>query len=120
MALRSYLFVPGDRPERFTKAYESGTDAVLVDLEDDALLTADIQRARRFGFGGKMCIHPRQVKAVNEGFLPTKQEIAWAKTVMKAVKIAGEGATTLHNGMIDRPVIEKAKRIIETAGATIA
>ena len=31
---RSYLFVPGDRPERFAKARASGADAVIVDLED--------------------------------------------------------------------------------------
>jgi citrate lyase subunit beta/citryl-CoA lyase len=31
---RSYLFVPGDRPERIAKARASGADAVIVDLED--------------------------------------------------------------------------------------
>lgn len=34
MSPRSYLFVPGDRPERFAKAYASGADAVVLDLED--------------------------------------------------------------------------------------
>ncbi len=34
LASRSYLFVPGDRPERFDKALASGADAVIVDLED--------------------------------------------------------------------------------------
>jgi (S)-citramalyl-CoA lyase len=33
-ARRSYLFVPGDRPERFEKAAAAGADAVIVDLED--------------------------------------------------------------------------------------
>ena len=31
---RSYLFVPGNRPERFDKALASGADSVIVDLED--------------------------------------------------------------------------------------
>ena len=31
---RSFLFVPGDRPERFDKALASGADAVVLDLED--------------------------------------------------------------------------------------
>ena len=31
---RSYLFVPGDRPERFDKALATAADAVVVDLED--------------------------------------------------------------------------------------
>src|SRR5580693_5886613 len=34
MILRSYLFVPGNRPERFAKAWASGADAVIIDLED--------------------------------------------------------------------------------------
>jgi citrate lyase subunit beta/citryl-CoA lyase len=33
-AHRSYLFVPGDRPDRFDKACASGADTVVVDLED--------------------------------------------------------------------------------------
>ena len=31
---RSYLFVPGNKPDRFEKARISGVDAVMVDLED--------------------------------------------------------------------------------------
>lgn len=34
---RSYLFVPGDRPERFDKALASGAHAVILDLEDAVL-----------------------------------------------------------------------------------
>lgn len=34
MRLRSLLFVPGDRPERFGKAAASGADALILDLED--------------------------------------------------------------------------------------
>ncbi|RYY24255.1 MAG: CoA ester lyase [Sphingomonadales bacterium] len=34
MSLRSLLFVPGDRPERFAKAEASGADALILDLED--------------------------------------------------------------------------------------
>jgi len=34
MAPRSYLFVPGNRPERFAKAFASGADAIVIDLED--------------------------------------------------------------------------------------
>lgn len=43
---RSYLFVPGDRPERFDKAVAAGADAVIIDLED-AVAPADKVAARR-------------------------------------------------------------------------
>ncbi len=40
MRLRSLLFVPGDRPERFAKAVASGADAVILDLEDSVVPAA--------------------------------------------------------------------------------
>ena len=40
LAPRTYLFVPGDRPERFAKALASGADAVVLDLEDAVAPTA--------------------------------------------------------------------------------
>ena len=40
MRLRSLLFVPGDRPERFAKAAASGADAVILDLEDSVAAAA--------------------------------------------------------------------------------
>ena len=42
---RSFLFVPGNRPERFAKALAAGADAVIVDLED-AVAPADKAAAR--------------------------------------------------------------------------
>ena len=39
MRLRSLLFVPGDRPDRFAKAAASGADAVILDLEDSVAPT---------------------------------------------------------------------------------
>lgn len=45
MRMRSLLFVPGDRPERFEKALASGADAVILDLEDSVAL-ANKPRAR--------------------------------------------------------------------------
>ncbi len=38
MKLRSLLFVPGDRPDRFAKAATSGADAIILDLEDSVTL----------------------------------------------------------------------------------
>lgn len=43
--MRSYLFIPGNRPERFAKAYAAGADVVIIDLED-AVADADKPQAR--------------------------------------------------------------------------
>src|SRR6266545_4727923 len=45
MSATTYLFVPGDRPDRFGKAVASGADVVIVDLED-AVAPADKDAAR--------------------------------------------------------------------------
>ena len=46
MTARSYLYVPGHRPDRFAKALASGTDAVILDLEDAVPVAAKDDRPR--------------------------------------------------------------------------
>jgi citrate lyase subunit beta / citryl-CoA lyase len=46
MRLRSFLFVPGDRPDRMEKALRAGADALILDLED-AVAPAAKPEARR-------------------------------------------------------------------------
>jgi citrate lyase subunit beta/citryl-CoA lyase len=88
-------------------------DGVTMALDDPERLAADVERARRLGFGGKVCIHPRQVGAVNEGFLPTQGEVAWAEKVVRAAETAGSGAIRLGGEFIDPPVVERARAILE-------
>ncbi len=92
-------------------------DGVTTALDDPDRLAADVERARRLGFGGKLCIHPRQIDAVNRGFTPDEAKIAWAKRVLEAAKASGTGAVRLGGEMIDRPVIERAKAILERSGS---
>src|SRR4029077_18957060 len=49
---------------------QSPVDGVTTDIHSEKLVRADTLRARRLGFGGKMCIHPKQVPVVNECFAP--------------------------------------------------
>ena len=60
MATRSYLFVPGDRPERFDKACNSGADVVVLDLEDavtpERKAFARDAIAQWLQHGGKACV----------------------------------------------------------------
>jgi citrate lyase subunit beta/citryl-CoA lyase len=46
-------------------------DGVTAALDDPDRLVADLDRGRRLGFGGKFCIHPKQIEAVNRGFVPS-------------------------------------------------
>ena len=94
---------------------ESPVDGPCTSWEDGELLSADSQRARKFGFGGKLCIHPRQVATVNRAFSPGVEEIAWARKVLDAAQRSGGAAVAVDGRMIDRPVILKAERIARDA-----
>lgn len=88
-------------------------DGVTTRLDDVAALQADARESRRLGFGAKLCIHPDQVAMVNAVFAPTEAELTWARRV---VELAGDGAATRLDGvMIDRPVLQRALRLLASA-----
>jgi citrate lyase subunit beta/citryl-CoA lyase len=89
-------------------------DSVTTDLDDDRATRQDAERARALGFTGKLCIHPRQVHAVNEAMSPTPEQVAWAESVLAA----GTGAVRLDGQMVDAPVVTRAERILRRAGST--
>jgi len=84
-------------------------DSPCTEIRDTSLMSESARLARNFGFGGKLCIHPAQIAAVGAAFTPTKAEVAWALSVVGtagcAIQVAGK--------MIDRPVTERAKRILQ-------
>jgi citrate lyase subunit beta / citryl-CoA lyase len=94
---------------------EPPLDGVTTDLTDPEVLREDTLRAKRFGFGGKLCIHPRQVAPVNRIFLPNDGEVAWARAVIHAVNQGGTAVVAVDGKMIDKPVLAKAERIINAA-----
>lgn len=80
-------------------------------IDDEARIRADFASARAFGFGAKLCIHPRQVAVVHEACRPSAEELAWAERVLAAAQTS-EGAVQLDGRMIDRPVVLKAQAIV--------
>jgi len=88
-------------------------DGVTASLDDGARLAADIDRSRRFGFGAKLCIHPRQVPAVNEALGPTPAEREWAQRVLEACRVHGTGAFRMEGQMVDAPVLLRARRLLD-------
>lgn len=87
-------------------------DTPATEIRDEDAVAASARLARNFGFGGKLCIHPAQIAAVNAAFLPSQAEIEWARSVVGAEG----GAAQVDGQMIDRPVTERAKRILAAAG----
>lgn len=88
-------------------------DGVTLALDDPEAAGVDAGSARRLGFSGKLCVHPRQVGAVNAAFTPGPEEVAHARRVVAA---AGDGAAARVNGqMVDVPVLERARRTLRQA-----
>ncbi len=92
-------------------------DGVTTAIDDAERLAADVQRARRLGFGGKLCIHPKQVAPVRAGFAPSAAERAWAERVLAAAAASAGAAVALDGKMVDRPVILRAQAILRDATA---
>jgi citrate lyase subunit beta/citryl-CoA lyase len=93
----------------------SPIDSPSVAIDDAAEVELDAQRARRLGFGAKLCIHPRQLIAVNRSFSPTEAELAWARQVLAVAESSGGAAVALDGKMIDKPVILRAQVILAEA-----
>ncbi len=88
-------------------------DGVTVATDDAALVTAEARRARALGFRGKLAIHPRQLAPIRQAFRATEAERDWAGRVLAAVERDPRGALTVDGCLVDRPVIERARRIAE-------
>ncbi|MUL67876.1 CoA ester lyase [Mycobacterium sp. CBMA 234] len=90
-------------------------DGVSTVVHEDESVAADASRAARVGFGGKLCIHPRQVPIVNAQFQPSPAEQAWAQQVLAAVAACDGGACLVDGRMVDKPVIDRAARLMARA-----
>ncbi|QQC66886.1 HpcH/HpaI aldolase/citrate lyase family protein [Paraburkholderia ginsengisoli] len=87
-------------------------DGVSTTITDADAIEADARRGRRFGFGGKLCIHPKQIDAVHRAYAWTDAEQQWAQRVLTAVEASHGAAVAVDGKMVDMPVILKARRIV--------
>ena len=88
---------------------------VTPQLDDEVRLLADLAQARRFGFGAKLCIHPKQIDPIHRALQPSPAAVDWATRVLKA-EAASPGAARLDGRMVDRPVVLQAERILTRSG----
>jgi citrate lyase subunit beta / citryl-CoA lyase len=94
-------------------------DGVWNDIEDVDGLVTETRQSRRLGFTAKACIHPAQIAPILAALSPTAGELAAAARLVRAAEAAfaeGRGAFRLDDRMIDRPVVERARRLLAAAG----
>ena len=95
-------------------------DSIFADVNDMESLRRETELVKRLGFTGKCMVNPRQIDVIHEVFAPKQEEVDYALEVMDAIKRAremGTGVISLKGKMIDRPIVVRAARVINTARA---
>ncbi len=92
-------------------------ETISADFKDLEALKARAEKVRRDGYRGMMAIHPAQVPVINAAFTPTEAEIAEAQEIVGVFAAnPGVGAIGWKGGMLDRPYLARAERLLRQAG----
>jgi citrate lyase subunit beta/citryl-CoA lyase len=94
---------------------EPPVDGVTRDIYDEERLEQDTTNGKGYGFGGKLCIHPKQIPLVHRCYRPSQQELKWAARVIDAAAQAEAGAIVVDGKMVDRPVVLQAQKLLAFA-----
>src|SRR5437667_4322701 len=93
-------------------------DSVFSDVADMDGLRRWGESSRGLGFEGMGCIHPAQIQVIHEAFAPSQSELEKALKIVTAFEDAqarGLGVVSLGSKMIDAPVVDRAKKLVERA-----
>ncbi len=96
-------------------------DTVFSDINNEEGLRDECSLIKQLGFDGKSVINPRQIGPVHEIFTPTAKEIRNAVEVVAAIKEAeakGLGVISLKGKMVDKPIVDRALRVLSLAKAS--
>jgi (S)-citramalyl-CoA lyase len=91
----------------------SPLDGVYPDFANKDGLAAVARQVRDMGFGGMLCIHPAQIPVIHSVFARADDELDWARRVVATAQDTGSSAFQLDGRMVDAPVIERARRMLE-------
>jgi len=94
-------------------------DQVFTMIRDDAAFRRDADIGRQLGYGGKMCITPRQVELANEAFSPSAEEVDRSRRLLQAYEASqadGLGVIEFEGSMVDEPLLKRARAILRLFG----
>jgi citrate lyase subunit beta/citryl-CoA lyase len=95
---------------------EGPLDSPWFDFKDLAGFARALERSRRSGFQGRLCVHPDQLGPVNAAYQPSAEELARAGRIVAAFREAearGEAAVQVDGQMIDYPVAYRAQALLD-------
>lgn len=97
-------------------------DVVWSDINDEQGFLKEVDLIRKLGFNGKSLINPRQIELLHNAYAPTQQEVDHALNVVAAAEEGernGLGVVSLNGKMIDGPIIDHARRLLDRAKSGI-
>jgi citrate lyase subunit beta/citryl-CoA lyase len=97
---------------------EPPIDTVHIDLADEDSFAQSIITGVKFGFQGKLLIHPKQVELTNQSFMPSPKEIARAQKIVgafSAAEGAGSASIQVDGYFVDYPIVQKARHVLALA-----
>jgi len=96
-------------------------DTVYSDINNEEGFIEEVKLIKQLGFDGKSVISPRQIGPVHKIYTPDQKEIDFSLRVIEAIKEAnekGSGVIALDGKMIDKPIVERAERVLTMAKAS--
>jgi len=96
---------------------EAPLDSPWFHLRDMDGFRRALERSRRGGFQGRLCVHPDQVPVANAAFTPSAEEVARAERIVaafQATEAKGGAAVEVDGQMVDYPVVYRARALLET------
>lgn len=95
---------------------ENPIDSPWFHFKETEAFARALERSRRGGFQGRLCVHPDQIAPVNRAYLPSDEELARAERIVAAFKEAearGAAAIQVDGQMIDYPVVHRAQALVD-------
>ncbi|MFM1534163.1 citrate (pro-3S)-lyase subunit beta [Helcococcus ovis] len=95
-------------------------DTVYSNVENTEGFLKEVSLIKQLGFDGKSVINPRQIPLVNQVYTPTEKEIDNAIDVINGIREAeakGSGVISVNGKMVDKPIVERAYRVLSLAKA---
>ncbi|MBK1612999.1 citrate (pro-3S)-lyase subunit beta [Rubrivivax gelatinosus] len=96
-------------------------DVVYSDVNDEAGFLREVELIRKLGFNGKSLINPRQIELLHNAYAPSEEDVDHAQRVIAAADKAereGLGVIALNGKMIDAPIVNHARRVLQRAQAS--
>ncbi len=110
-----WLWARGQIAAAAAEAEVGALDVPCLDINNADLVARETAAVIELGYTGKAAIHPAQITAIQNAFLPTRAQAAHAQKVLDAVAASPNAAIAVDGKLVDRPIELAAQRVAQLA-----